>query len=295
MKLNVYITTYAPSASGEMEVETEKVLMQSTTYNENGKEICRETFDENINAFGKEVYEYHENGQLAVEELFDHDQNLVQRIEYQYNDLGKVLTITEQYEEDDEKYITKHKYDGELLVQIDHYYDTDFDFTEKKYQYEKNRLIKEIEYDEYNEVKNMITHKYNDKGLLMKTIRDEVKEKDRRTYEFFYDDQNNKVKELIYNYKDKLIAAQYTRFNDQKQEVEIEWEDLDNYRKTIQEYNGDQLVKVENLNREGAVTSRTEFQYDDQKNLINLKRYELETVYSKELQLTQETFYERVS
>ena len=157
------------------------------------------------------------------------------------------------------------------------------------------RLIKEIEYDEYNEVKNMITYKYNDKGLLMKTIRDEVKEKDRRTYEFFYDDQNNKVKELIYNYKDKLIAAQYTRFNDQKQEVEIEWEDLDNYRKTIQEYNGDQLVKVENLNREGAVTSRTEFQYDDQKNLINLKRYELATVYSNELQLTQETFYERVS
>ena len=295
MKLNVYITTYAPSASGEMEVDTEKVLMQSTTYNQDGKEVCRETFDENINAFGKEVYEYNENGQLAVEELFDHEQQLVQKIEYQYNDLGKITTITEQFEDAEEKYITRNKYDGEHLVQIDHYYDNDFDFTEKKYQYEKNLLIKEIEYDEYNEVKNIIIFKYNDKGVLIKTIRDEVKEKDRRTYEFFYNDQNNKVKELIYNYKDKLIAAQYTKFNDQKQEVEIEWEDLDNYRKTVQEYNGDQLVKVGNLNREGAVTNRSEFQYDDQKNLILLKRYELETVYTKELQLTQETFYERVS
>lgn len=131
--------------------------------------------------------------------------------------------------------------------------------------------------------------------MLIKTVRDEVKDKDRRTYELFYDDQNNKVKELIYNYKDKLIAAQYIRYNDKNQEIEIEWEDLDHYRKTIQAYDGDLLILSEYQDKNGTPTHRTEYFYDDQKNLLLLKRYELEKVYSNALQLVQETFYERVS
>ena len=295
MKLNIYNTTYAPSETGQMAVETEKVLIQSISYNEQGKESARETFDEELNAFGKEVYSYTDQNRLSLEELFDYDQNLVQKIEYQYNEDGKIVSILEQFEDSDDLYITKHKYEGDLLIQIDHYFGNEFDYTEKKFQYDKNLLVKEIEYDEYNDVKVITTFKYNDKGLLIKTVRDEVKDKDRRTYELFYDDQNNKVKELIYNYKDKLIAAQYIRYNDKNQEIEIEWEDLDHYRKTIQAYDGDLLILSEYQDKNGTPTHRTEYFYDDQKNLLLLKRYELEKVYSNALQLVQETFYERVS
>ena len=295
MKLNIYNTTYAPSETGQMEVETEKTLKQSISYNESGKEISRETFDEDLNAFGKELYSYTDQNMLAVEELFDYDQNLVQKIEYLYNEDGKIVSIIEQFVDSDDLFIIKHKYDGEHLIQIDHYYNDEFDYTEKKFQYDKNLLVKEIEYDEYNEVKIITTYKYNDKGLLIKTVRDEVKDKDRRTYELFYDDHNNKVKELIYNYKDKLIAAQYIKYNEKNQEIEMEWEDLDNYRKTVQAYEGDLLVMSEYQDKNGNVTHRTEYIYDEQNNLILLKRYDLEKVYSNELQLVQETYYERVS
>jgi hypothetical protein len=295
MKINIYNTTYAPNASGELEVVKEKELAQTSEFNSNNHEISKEVFDEEYSVFAKELYEYDEKGHLLTEQFLDYDGQLVQKVCYEYDENGKVVKMLEHYEEYEELYSTVFKFDGALLTQVDHFIDDEFDFTEKKLVYENQKLIKEIQYDEYSETKNIITNKYNDKGLLIKSVRDEVQEKDRRTFELFYDDQNNKVKELIYNYKDKLIAAQYIRYDEKNREVESEWEDVDHYKKTVLEYEDDRIKSINYFNKEGQVTGKIENFYDENKNLIQSKRFEFDQAYTNDLYLAQETIYERIS
>ncbi len=295
MKINIYNITYAPNASGELEVVKEKELAQTSEFNANGQEISKEVFDDEYSVFGKELYEYDEKGLLLTEQFLDYDGQLVQKVCYEYNENGNVVKMLEQYEDYEELYSTVYKYDGTLLTQVDHLVDDELDFTEKKLVYENQKLVKEIQYDEYNETKNIITNKYNDKGLLIRSVRDEVKEKDRRTFELFYDDQNNKVKELIYNYKDKLIAAQYIRYDEKNRELESEWEDVDHYKKTVLEYDGDRVKTIIYLNKEGQITGKIENNFDENKNLIQSKRFEFDQVYTNDLYLAQETIYERIS
>lgn len=295
MKINIYNITYAPNASGDLEVVKEKELAQTSEFNANGREISKEVFDDEYSVFAKELYEYDEKGQLLSEQFLDYDGQLVQKVCYEYNENGNVVKMLEQYEEYEELYCTVFKYDGSLLVQVDHLVDDEFDFTEKKLVYENQKLVKEIQYDEYNETKNIITNKYNDKGLLIRSVRDEVQEKDRRTFELFYDDQNNKVKELIYNYKDKLIAAQYIRYDEKNREVESEWEDVDHYKKTVLEYDGDRVKTIIYFDKEGQITGKTENVFDENNNLIQSKRFEMDKTFSNDLYLAQETIYERIS
>ncbi|MBP1673318.1 MAG: hypothetical protein H6Q25_1133 [Bacteroidetes bacterium] len=295
MKINIYNIAYAPNASGDLEVIKEKELAQTSEFNAKGHEISKEVFDDEYSVFAKELYEYDEKGQLLSEQFLDYDGQLVQKVCYEYNENGNVVKMIEQYEDYEELYSTIFKFDGTLLTQVDHLVDDEFDFTEKKLVYENQKLIKEIQYDEYSETKNIITNKYNDKGLLIKSVRDEVKEKDRRTFELFYDDQNNKVKELIYNYKDKLIAAQYIRYDEKNREVESEWEDVDHYKKTVLEYDGDRVKTIIYYDKEGQITSKIENFYDENKNLIQSKRFEMDKNFTNDLYLAQETVYERVS
>lgn len=294
MKENVYCTTYVPTAEGEIIIESEKVLDSSVEFNDQGKEVVIENFDENSSVFSKEMYEYDSNGRKIAEELYDFQNELIEKITYTYYEDGKMESQKEQYVDSDELYITKHLYQDGKLVQIDHYCDDTFEYTEKKYMYEKDLLVKEIDYNEDNEVKNIFVYKYDVKGMLVKTIKDEVIEKDRRTYEYFYDENGNKVKELIYNFKDKLIAAHYIKYNDRNQEIESEWEDLDNYRKTISEYDGDLQVKLQILDKEGKVLILSEYNRDENGKIMELRRFDFDDTYTNQLQLSRVYTYERI-
>lgn len=294
MKENVYCTTYVPTAEGEIIIESEKVLDSSVEFNDQGKEVVIENFDENSSVFSKEMYEYDSNGRKIAEELYDFQNELIEKITYTYYEDGKMECQKEQYVDSDELYITKHLYQNGKLVQIDHYCDDTFEYTEKKYMYEKDLLVKEIDYNEDNEVKNIFVYKYDVKGMLVKTIKDEVIEKDRRTYEYFYDENGNKVKELIYNFKDKLIAAHYIKYNDRNQEIESEWEDLDNYRKTISEYDGDLQVKLQILDKEGKVLILSEYNRDENGKIMELRRFDFDDTYTNQLQLSRVYTYERI-
>lgn len=206
-----------------------------------------------------------------------------------------MISKSEQYVESEEHYITKYIYSEGHLLQIDHYTDEMFEYTERKFVYEKDLLVKEIEYNEDEEVKIIIVHKYDVKNMLYKTVKDEVIEKDRRTYEFFYDEKGNKVKELIYNFKDKLIAAHYIKYNEKDQEIESEWEDLDTYRKTCNEYDGDMQVKLQILDKEGKVLILSEYIRDENGKIVELRRSDFDDVYTNQLQLSRVYTYERIN
>ena len=81
---------------------------------------------------------------------------------------------------------------------------------------------------------------------MKQTTKIEVLEKDKRTYDYEYDERNNRVKELIYNYNDELISKSYTKYNDENRVVEVEEEDLNQYKLTQYQYD---VIKVSILDK----------------------------------------------
>ena len=159
--------------------------------------------------------------------------------------------------------------------------------------YQNGRLIKEFENDDYGKTMNIHTYEYNEKGLVSKYIRDEVQNKDRRTYEYTYDDKNNCVKELVYDYENKLIAKTYRTYNENNQMTETETEDLDNYRKITLEYEGDRVVKNSLLNKKDELQGWAEYTYDENGKENSAKEFIQDEVQPDHFRLLRETRYER--
>ena len=99
---------------------------------------------------------------------------------------------------------------------------------------------------------------------------------------------------MIYNFKDKLIAAHYIKYNENNKEIESEWEDLDNYRKTCSEYEDDMQIKLQILDKDGKVLIVSEYIRDDKGKIIELRRFDFDDLYTNQLQLSKVYTYERI-
>ena len=108
---------------------------------------------------------------------------------------------------------------------------------------------------------------------MKQTTKIEVFEKDKRTYDYEYDERNNRVKELIYNYNDELISKSYTKYNDENRVVEVEEEDLNQYKLTQYQYEGENVIKVSILDKNKKIISWTEFIYDESGKNKQLTQY----------------------
>ena len=123
-------------------------------------------------------------------------------------------------------------------------------------------------------------------------VRDEVKDKDRRTFLYTYED-GKKVKELIYNYSDTLIAAKYFVYDEKGRLIEEEDEDLDSYQKMVYQYEENHLASVTRYNKEEKEVARTEFFVDEQGRDSKMMNYALDEVDPENLRLISEISYER--
>ena len=131
---------------------------------------------------------------------------------------------------------------------------------------------------------------YDAKGQVVEMKVEEVAAKDRRTYSYEYDNQGNRIKELTYNYDDTLIAKKYTEYAPDGRILSEEAEDLDNYKKTVYEYNGDNLVKISVYAKDESLVSWSELQYDDENRLYASADYIIDEVDPSEYRLLAEAY-----
>jgi hypothetical protein len=111
-----------------------------------------------------------------------------QKLEFFYDDKGNVVKQNNYYGEDCPTFSNHFTYENGLLIRQDSYDDGHFVYTEKEYRYnDKGLLIEQIDFDEDGNKQYVTVNEYNDDGLVITRVRDEILEKDRRTYHFEYD------------------------------------------------------------------------------------------------------------
>ena len=165
---------------------------------------------------------------MAQTEQYDQDDILLQKTVSQYDENQRLVAQSNYYGDASEEYVTKYYYDDDNnVVKQEVYVDGNLDYVEKTATYADGRLETETENDDYGNAMYVHHYQYNEKGQVAVYTRDEVQNKDRRTYEFTYNDNGDRVKDLIYDYDMKLIAKNIRTFDEEGRQTEIVEEDLD--------------------------------------------------------------------
>ena len=292
--VNIYCTNHSRTGYGKEDIAMESFKEITTTFNENGKVLKESHYIAENGLDTLTVNEYNEKGELASTAQYDGEGEMGQKLEFFYDDNGNVVKQNNYYGENCPTFSSHYIYENGLLLKQDSYDDGYFAYTEKEYRYnDKGLLIEQIDFDEDGNKQYVTVNEYNDDGLVVTRVRDEILEKDRRTYHFEYENKN-KVKDLIYDYDEKLIAKIYYKYNENGDIIETEEEDLDNYKKTIYSFEGKALMKAEISDREDKILSWTEYIYDKEDNILNIRNYIRDEVDEDDFRIITEYRYERI-
>ena len=254
--------------------------------------------------------EYNEHGQITKESRFEPDgtlntltintyddnQELIQTEQYvnQYDDNQQLVSQLNYYGDASDEYTTKYYYDERNNpVKQEVYVNGKLDYVEKTTIYVEGRPDTVTENDDYGSALYVHHYQYNEKGQIAVYSRDEVQNNDCRTYEFFYDEHGNRIKDLIYNYDMTLIAKALRTFDEAGRQIEVVEEDLDSYRRLTMEYDGDRVVKNTVFNKDGEIVNWAEYEYDDEGKESLAREFIHDEVDPEHFRLLRETAYVR--
>ena len=240
------------------------------------------------------VNTYNENGELVQAEQYDQDQILLQKTVNKYDENQRLASQSNYYGDASEEYVTKYYYDGDgNVVKQEVYVDGKLDYVEKTATYQDGRLDTETENDDYGNPMYVHHYQYNEKGQVAVYTRDEVQNKDRRTYEFTYNENGDRVKDLIYDYDMMLIAKIVRTYDEQYRQTEVVEEDLDTYRRITMEYDGDKVVKNTMYNKDGGITGWAEYEYANDGRQSMAREFIHDEVEPENFRMLRETVYVR--
>ena len=263
-------------------------------YNDHGQITREERYEPDGTLNTLTVNAYNDNGELVQTEQYDQDQILLQKTVNQYNENNRLEAQSNYYGDASEEYVTKYYYDdNDNVIKQEVYVDGNLDYVEKTASYKDGRLDTETENDDYGKPMYINHYQYDEKGQVTVYTRDEVQNNDRRTYEFTYNDNGDRVKDLIYDYDMKLIAKVNRTFDEQNRQTEIVEEDLDSYRRIVMEYDGDKVVKNTMYNKKGEITGWAEYEYADDGRQSMAREFIHDEVEPENFRMLRETLYER--
>ena len=291
--LKIFKTEYQRVGYDENDIEPIEYMEVNASYNEEGKLLSEERYDADGELNTLTINEYDANGNLLVTEQFDQDHILLQKSVNQY-DGQKMIQQINFFGEDTTEYPTKYVYDQEgHLLRTEIYDGEDLDYVEKSYEYQNDFLVKQVDNDDYGNTQYVHHFSYNEKGLMSQHIVEEIQNKDRRTIEFTYDEQNNCVKELIYDFRNTLISKTVRMYNENNQLTGTENEDLDQYRRMELTYENGVVVKNTLYDKGDVVLGWAEYTYDENQKETSAKEFIPDEVNPDQFRLLRETRYER--
>jgi len=291
--LKIIKKEYHRTGYDKNDVEPVEYMEVSALYDDHNLLVREERYEPDGTLNTLTTNQYNDHQQLIVSEQFDQDNTLLQKIANTYD--GDLL-ISQQYSfgEDTTEYMTKYVYDENgMEIRRESYVDGKLDFVENEKEYKDGLLVKEVENDDYGKPIYEHLYSYNDKGLVSHYVRNEVQNKDRRSYDYEYDDQGRRVKELIYDYDNMLIAKKYSTYDEEGNLVMSEEEDLDSYRKVKLEYEGKQVVKNYLYERDDNLVGWAEYGYDDNGKEVSATEYIRDEVDPETHRLLRVTHFER--
>ncbi|MCQ2285940.1 MAG: hypothetical protein MJZ76_03575 [Bacteroidales bacterium] len=272
---------------------TRKEYISAILLFDDQKRVVREEHFNSDNEQENVLENSYEDDLLMTSSQFDGQGNRIVDTKNVY-DANKLLVEKQTYYgEYDSAEIFRYEYEGKLLrkeILIEDADDDQNGVVVKEYFYDSERVAKRVEYDEDGNVQYVYCFDYDAQDRVIQTVVDEVMAKDRRTYVFDYDESGRKVKELTYNYGESLIAKKYFVYTEEGEILEEEFEDLDNYRKTVYEYAEKKLTKIAILDKSGSVQSWSDIRYDEQNRLFASADYIIDEVNPEDFRLLMETY-----
>lgn len=263
-------------------------------YDDNGLLVREERYEPDGSLNTLTVNTYNENGELIQTEQYDQDDILLQKTVNHYDDKQRLTAQSNYYGDASEEYVTKYYYDeDDNVVKQEVYVNGDLDYVEKTTTYKDGRRETETENDDYGNPMYIHHYQYDENGRVAVYVRDEVQNKDRRTYEFTYNENGDRVKDLIYDYDMKLIAKVNRTFDEQYRQTEIVEEDLDSYRRISMEYDGDKVVKNTMFDKKGKITGWAEYEYADDGRQSMAREFIHDEVEPQNFRMLRETLYVR--
>ena len=263
-------------------------------YDDNGHILREERYEPDGTLNTLTVNTYNENGELVQTEQYDQDDILLQKTVNKYDENQRLASQSNYYGDASEEYVTKYYYDAEgNVVKQEVYVDGNLDYVEKTATFVNGRPDTVTENDDYGNAMYVHHYQYDEKGQVTVYVRDEVQNKDRRTYEFTYNDNGDRVKDLIYDYDMKLIAKVNRTFDEQNRQTEVVEEDLDSYRRLTMEYDEDRVVKNTMFDKNGEITGWAEYEYADDGRQSMAREFIHDEVEPQNFRMLRETFYER--
>ena len=292
-KLTIHTINYLRTGYEENDITPEDYISAILEYDNQGNLISENTYNPDATLLSATVTEYDENQHPVLVKNYDGEGMLCEQVRSVYED-GRLVEQKQCYGEGMPEYTTRLVYENDRLVRRDCYDEDEFSYTERAFTYnEKGQLIKDVEYDEDGQEMYVTTMQYDENGRVVVRVRDEVQQKDRRTVNFEYDEQGRKIKDLIYNYDEALIAKIYSRYDDQNHLVEQEEEDLDHYRLTTYEYEGNNMVKISAFDKEKNLLSYNTYTYDSEGRVLTQDAYSSDEVNPSVCRLVNHTEYTR--
>ena len=263
-------------------------------YDDNGHILREERYEPDGTLNTLTVNTYNENGELVQTEQYDQDDILLQKTVNKYDENQRLASQSNYYGDASEEYVTKYYYDAEgNVVKQEVYVDGNLDYVEKTAIFVNGRPDTVTENDDYGNAMYIHHYQYDEKGQVTVYVRDEVQNKDRRTYEFTYNNNGDRVKDLIYDYDMKLIAKVNRTFDEQNRQTEVVEEDLDSYRRITMEYDEDRVVKNTMFDKNGEITGWAEYEYADDGRQSMAREFIHDEVEPQNFRMLRETFYER--
>ena len=263
-------------------------------YDDNGTLLREERYEPDGTLNTLTLNTYDEKGNLVQTEQYDQDDILLQKTVNQYDESGILVAQSNYYGDASDEYVTKYYYDEDQnVVKQEVYVNGKLDFVEKITTYIDGRPETVTENDDYGNVLYIHHYQYDEKGQVAVYTRDEVQNNDRRTYEFTYNDNGDRVKDLIYNYDMTLIAKVIRTFDEQYRQIEVVEEDLDTYRRITMEYDGDRVVKNTIFDKNGEITGWAEYEYADDGRQSMAREFIHDEVEPENFRLLRETNYVR--
>jgi len=263
-------------------------------YDDNGLLLREERYEPDGTLNTLTVNTYNDHGDLLQTEEYDQDHILLQKTVNQYDDNQRLMAQSNYYGDASDEYVSKFFYDGAgNVVKQEVYVNGKLDYVEKTTTYKDGRPETMTENDDYGKPMYVHHYQYNEKGQVSVYSRDEVQNNDRRTYEFTYNDNGDRVKDLIYNYDMTLIAKVNRTFDEQNRQTEIVEEDLDTYRRITMEYDGDKVVKNTMFNKNGDITGWAEYEYADDGRQSMAREFIHDEVEPENFRMLRETVYVR--
>ena len=263
-------------------------------YDDHGQITKEERYEPDGTLNTLTVNTYDENQHLLQTEQYDQDHILLQKTVNKYDENQRLVSQSNYYGDASDEYVTKFHYDeAGNVVKQEVYVNDKLDYVEKTSTYTDGRPDTVTENDDYGNPMYIHHYEYDEKGQVTVYVRDEVQNKDRRTYEFTYNDHGDRVKDLIYDYDMKLIAKVNRTFDEQFRQTEIVEEDLDNYRRITMEYDGDRVVKNTMFNKKSEITGWAEYEYADDGRQSMAREFIHDEVEPENFRMLRETLYVR--